>query len=66
MKQIEFSLRVAAKANEAITDNRFIFMHTIKPSSNTYIFEEELESDLIAQLDAWGIESSEYSITDWN
>lgn len=66
MKQIEFSLRVAGKASEAITDNRYIWKHTMKTSSNTHVFEEELEEDLLAQLEAWGIEESEYSITEWN
>lgn len=66
MKEIAFSLRVAEKASEAISDNIYIWRHTMKTSSNTHVFEEELEEDLLAQLDAWGIESSEYSITDWN
>ncbi len=66
MKQIEFSLRAASRANEAITDNRYIWMHTMRTSTNTHVFEEELMDDLIAQLEAWGIEESEYSITEWN
>lgn len=66
MKQIEFSLRAASRANEAITDNRYISMHTTETSTNTHVFEEELMDDLLAQLEAWGIEESEYSITEWN
>lgn len=66
MKQIEFSLRAASRANEAITDNRYISMHTMETSPNTHIFEEELMDDLIAQLETWGIEESEYSITEWS
>ena len=66
MKQIEFSLRAASRANEAITDNRYIWKHTMKTSTNTHVFEEELMDDLLAQLEAWGIEESEYSITEWN
>lgn len=66
MKQIEISLRAASRANEAITDNRYISMHTMETSTNTHIFEEELMDDLIAQLETWGIEESEYSITEWS
>ena len=66
MKQIEFSLRAANRANEAITDNRYIWMNTMKTSTNTHVFEEELMDDLLAQLEAWGIEESEYSIAEWN
>lgn len=64
MKQIEISLRTASRANEAITDNRYISMHTTETSTNTHVFEEELMEDLLAQLEAWGIEESEYSITE--
>ena len=66
MKQIEFSLRAANRANEAITDNRYICMNTMKTSTNTHVFEEELMDDLLSQLEAWEIEESEYSITELN
>ena len=66
MKQIEFSLRAANRANEAITDNRYIWMNTMKTSTNTNVFEEELMDDILAQLEAWEIEESEYSITELN
>ena len=66
MKQIEFSLRAANRANEAITDNRYIWMNTMKTSTNTHVFEEELMDDLLAQMEAWEIEESEYSITELN
>ena len=41
-------------------------MHTMKTSTNTHVFEEELMDDLLSQLEAWGIDESEYSITEWN
>lgn len=41
-------------------------MHTMKTSTNTHLFEEELMDDLLSQLEAWGIDESEYSITEWN
>ena len=66
MKQIEFSLRAANRASESITDNRHIWMNTMKTSTNTHVFEEELMDDLLAQLEAWGIEEGEFSITEWN
>ena len=66
MKQIEFSLRAANRANEAITDNRYIWINTMKTSTNTHVFEEELMDDILAQLEAWEIEESEYSITELN
>ena len=66
---IEVSLRMAMKAYDAITDNRNLEEKVINDYPNTWIIEEEDEQEhdrlliqLVEQLSAFGIDSTEYEI----
>ena len=66
---IEVSLRMAMKAYDAITDNRNLEERVTNDYPNTWIIEEEDEPEhdrlliqLVEQLSAFGIDSTEYEI----
>lgn len=66
MKAVEFSLRVTSLAQRAIHDFWMLDEALIQTSSNTYNFEdnedEEIETALRDQMEAFGIEETEYEI----
>jgi hypothetical protein len=68
MRTIQFDLRTATKANEAINDNIY-FEEMNQIDSCTYGLpeldeddEEQYIDELEYQLSSWGIEKSEYEI----
>lgn len=62
MVQIEFSLRVAQKAMEAINDNRFLEKNVEETSTNSIEFDEEFLQEILDALELWGISEDEFTV----
>ena len=62
MVQIEFSLRVAQKAMEAINDNRFLKENIGETSTNSIEFDEEFLQEILDALELWGISEDEFTV----
>ena len=62
MVQIEFSLRVAQKAMEAINDNRFLEKNIEETSTNSIEFDEEFLQEILDALELWGISEDEFTV----
>lgn len=63
MVQIEFSLRVAQKAIEAINDNRFLEENVEETSTNSIEFDEEFLQEVLDALELWGVSEDEFTVT---
>jgi hypothetical protein len=62
MVQIEFSLRVAQKAMEAINDNRFLEKNVEETSTNSIEFDEEFLQEILDALELSGISEDEFTV----
>ena len=63
MKTIEFSLRVALKAQEMINDVIYLSKYLTQTSTNVYTWvDEDVEDDLLFWLEECGIGKEEYKI----
>ena len=62
MIQIEFSLRVAQEAIEAIHDNRFLEDNVEETSTNSIEFDEEFLQEILNALELWGVSEDEFTV----
>ena len=62
MVQIEFSLKVAREATEAIHDNPFLEDNVEQTSTNSIEFEEEYLQEVLNALEWWGVSEDEFTV----
>lgn len=62
MIQIEFSLRVAQEAMEAINDNLFLEDNVEETSTNSIEFDEEILQEVLDTLESCGVSEDEFTV----
>ena len=62
MVQIEFSLKVARGATEAIYDNPFLKDNVEQTSTNSIEFDKEYLQEVLDALESWEISEDEFTV----
>ena len=62
MVQIEFSLKVAREATEAIHDNSFLEDNVEQTSTNSIEFDKEYLQEVLNALEWWGVSEDEFTV----
>ena len=62
MVQIEFSLKVAREATEAIHDSPFLEDNVEETSTNSIEFDKEYLQEVLDALESWGVSEDEFTV----